>query len=154
MNDPKKIILHCSATDDREDISAATIDKWHKKRGWRGIGYHYVIRRDGEIEIGRPEAEIGAHTRGHNKNSIGICLIGTARFTHPQYRSLMSLLDNLMDKFQIRISNIYGHNEFTISKTCPNLPMVWFRHLLAFHASSATDQTSKIEMSWENLPGV
>ena len=76
MRDVNKIIIHCSATQEGKEISAATIDEWHKARGWRGIGYHYVIGLDGMIEYGRPITETGAHVKGHNKGSIGICYIG------------------------------------------------------------------------------
>ncbi len=76
MRDIDKIIVHCSATQEGKHISAATIDKWHKKRGWRGIGYHYVVGLNGNIEYGRNIYESGAHVKGHNKGSIGICYIG------------------------------------------------------------------------------
>ena len=76
MREINKIVVHCSATQEGKNISAATIDKWHKKRGWRGIGYHYVIGLDGLIELGRPVEQVGAHVKGHNKNSIGICYVG------------------------------------------------------------------------------
>ena len=76
MREINKIVVHCSATQEGKNISAATIDKWHKKRGWRGIGYHYVIALDGSMEYGRPVEQIGAHVKGMNKNSIGIVYIG------------------------------------------------------------------------------
>lgn len=84
--DPKKIdaiIIHCSATPAGIDYRAADIDKWHKKKGWRMIGYNYVIDLDGTVEVGRPLTMDGAHcnTSGfsglsYNKHSIGICYIG------------------------------------------------------------------------------
>ena len=67
MREINKIIIHCSATKEGQDISAATIDEWHKARGWRSIGYHYVIGLDGMIEYGRPITETGAHVKNHNK---------------------------------------------------------------------------------------
>ena len=76
MKEINKIIIHCSATREGEDISASTIDKWHKKRGWKGIGYHFVIRLNGLIETGRMIDECGAHTKGENCTSIGVCYIG------------------------------------------------------------------------------
>ena len=71
-----KIIVHCSATKPSHDIDVKEVDKWHKKRGWSGIGYHFFIKRGGQIEIGRSLEKQGAHTKGHNKSSIGICYAG------------------------------------------------------------------------------
>ena len=76
MREIDKIIVHCSATQEGKDISAATIDAWHKKRGWSGIGYHYVVGLNGNIEYGRSVYSTGAHVKGHNTGSIGICYIG------------------------------------------------------------------------------
>ena len=70
------IAVHCAATTPDMDIGAATIDRWHKERGFSSIGYHYVIRRDGTLETGRPLNTPGAHVQGHNAHSIGICLAG------------------------------------------------------------------------------
>ena len=70
------IIIHCSATKEGQDFSAKDINRWHKDRGFNGIGYHFVIKLDGTIEIGRQLALRGAHTTGHNKETIGICYIG------------------------------------------------------------------------------
>jgi len=70
-------VVHCSATKPSQDIGADEIDKWHRARGWKGgIGYHYVIRRNALIELGRPIDDIGAHALGVNKTSVGICLVG------------------------------------------------------------------------------
>ena len=66
------IIIHCSATREGQDIGRDEIDKMHRQRGWREIGYHHVVRIDGTIEEGRDEDKIGAHTKGHNKHSIGV----------------------------------------------------------------------------------
>ena len=70
------IIIHCSATKEGKDYSVFDIDKWHKARKFKCIGYHFVIYRNGQIVCGRPISEIGAHTTGHNTDSIGICYIG------------------------------------------------------------------------------
>ena len=71
------IIVHCSAVRPDQTSSAAQIDTWHRRRGWKlGIGYHYVIRRDGSVEPGRPEYMVGAHCQGHNAHSIGVCYEG------------------------------------------------------------------------------
>ena len=70
------IILHCSATKEGRDFTVADIDRWHKARGWRCIGYHFVVYRDGTVHPGRPVEQIGAHTSNHNARSIGICYVG------------------------------------------------------------------------------
>ena len=76
MRKINEIIVHCSATPEGKDFHASDIDRWHKAQGWKCIGYNYVIDLDGTVEPGRPLNEIGAHTVGHNSNSIGICYIG------------------------------------------------------------------------------
>ena len=76
MRDINRIILHCSATPEGANFTAADIRSWHLARGWSDIGYHYVIGIDGTVESGRCISKQGAHTKGHNKDSIGICYIG------------------------------------------------------------------------------
>ena len=130
MREINKIVVHCSATQEGKNISAATIDKWHKKRGWRGIGYHYVIGLDGLIELGRPVEQVGAHVKGHNKNSIGICYVGgveaerdddgewVAKDTRtPEQKESLLMLLKVLKKVH-PTATIHGHNEFA-AKSCP-----------------------------------
>ena len=70
------IIIHCSATKAGRDFHAKDIDKWHRERGFDEIGYNVVVDLDGKVELGRSEAKPGAHCKGHNSDSIGICYIG------------------------------------------------------------------------------
>lgn len=70
------IVVHYSATYPDENTTAADIDRMHKDRGWKGIGYHWFIRRDGTVEMGRPEHRVGAHVGGQNSGKIGICCAG------------------------------------------------------------------------------
>ena len=70
------LIIHCAATKPSMDIGVNEIRKWHLDRGWRDVGYHYMIRRNGEVELGRRNDDMGAHASGYNHNSIGVCLIG------------------------------------------------------------------------------
>lgn len=127
------VIIHCSATKPGMDIGVKEIREWHKARGWQDIGYHYVIRRDGKIEDGRDLdgdgnifEEVGAHTVGYNKNSIGICMVGGindsgaahANFTKEQWATLPRLLR--MIKAQFPAVTIHGHNEFNAGKACPS----------------------------------
>lgn len=124
MRTINKIIIHCSATIEGQSITANTIDQWHKKRGWRGIGYHYVIGLDGLIEYGRMVDEIGAHVKGLNADSIGICYIGGLNAnkepkdtrTIEQKESLLDLLKTL--KRLHPDATIHGHREFA-NKACP-----------------------------------
>lgn len=120
-----KIIIHCSATPEGRDYTIADIDRWHKQKGWKGIGYHYVIYRDGSVHSGRSIEEIGAHCTGQNANSIGVCYIGglsadgkTAKDTRTpeQKAALRSLIEKLKGKFPN--VTIHGHREFA-NKACP-----------------------------------
>ena len=118
------IIVHCSAVRPNQTSSAAQIDHWHRQRGWKGIGYHYVIRRDGTIEPGRPESAIGAHCANHNAHSLGICYEGGLDMqgkpadtrTDKQKASLHALLADLHRTYPHAL--IVGHNTFS-NKACP-----------------------------------
>lgn len=124
MRQITEIIIHCSATPIGKDYIVEDIDKWHKAKGWKGIGYHYVIYLDGSVHKGRSEEEIGAHCKGHNSNSIGICYIGGLdEFGEPedtrtdkQKEALIVLLKALKAKYPD--ATIHGHREFA-AKACP-----------------------------------
>jgi len=100
------IIVHHT---DSGDVSVKTINEWHKERGWSGIGYHYVIRANGDLEIGRPVSKIGAHAKGRNAHSIGIALTGRDHFTWQQKISLGILVRKLCKKYPIK--KIERHHE-------------------------------------------
>ena len=121
----KLLVVHCSDTDDREDLSALDIHKMHLNFGWDGIGYHKVICRSGKIENGRPEYWIGAHVKGKNNISLGVCLIGRDYFTEFQFSSLKEVLREW--KFLYPEAKILGHRDTgNTSKTCPNFDVsVW-----------------------------
>lgn len=125
MRNIKEIIIHCSATRESANFHASDIDKWHKAKGWKGIGYHYVIDLDGTIEKGRPVNQVGAHCTNHNIYSIGICYIGglandgkTPKDTRTkaQKDSMLKLLIQLIMEYPN--ATIHGHNEFA-AKACP-----------------------------------
>lgn len=127
------IVLHCTASPDYLDIGASEIDRWHKDRGWSQIGYHYVVRRNGEIERGRPEHIQGAHAKGANQTSIGIVWVGTNECSPEQEKSLVGLVNILRGKYNVKIENVLGHREAVkTDKTCPNLNMDRFRAELIF----------------------
>ena len=126
MRELKRIIFHCSATEDGKDYTVETIRRWHTSppRNWRDIGYHYVIYRDGSIHEGRPIDQQGAHTRGENADSIGICYIGGLRdgkatdtMTMRQEIAWLKLVHSLRTVFGPM--TIHGHNEYA-NKACPS----------------------------------
>lgn len=126
MREINEIIIHCAATPENKHFTVEDIDKWHKNRGFKSIGYHYVIYLNGAIHKGREEKEIGAHCVNHNKNSIGICYIGgvdsdgkTPKDTRTelQKESLLYLLKELKVKYPK--AKICGHNNFA-KKACPS----------------------------------
>lgn len=125
MRSINEIIVHCSATKEGQAVTVAQIDRWHRQRGWKGIGYHYVVYLDGSIHAGRPEAQIGAHCVRHNAHSIGVCYIGGCDCamrpkdtrTPAQKKALLSLLKELRRRFPN--ASIHGHRDFA-AKACPS----------------------------------
>lgn len=123
------IVVHCSATSNKADIGAKEIDRWHRAKGFLKIGYHYVIRRDGTVETGRAEEEIGAHVLDYNAVSLGICMVGGVdadninkavnNFTNAQFVALAKLLREL--KVRYPNAEILGHRDFpNVKKACPS----------------------------------
>lgn len=124
MRTINEIIIHCTATEAKFNVTLATIDQWHKARGWKGCGYHFIIHQNGHIDIGRPITEAGAHCKGHNANSIGIVYVGgmlngktSDTRTYEQNQSLVLLIKTLCRIFPT-ITAVKGHNEYS-SKACP-----------------------------------
>lgn len=119
-NDIHTIVVHASATRGGVWVDAADIDQWHKNRGWAMIGYHRVIRLDGSVEQGRPYTRRGAHVRGNNTNTIGICMVGGLdengkvedNFTEAQYHALLAEIINLREMFP-NINAVKGHRDFS-----------------------------------------
>ena len=120
------LILHCSAVRPDQQSSVAQINTWHRQRGFHlGIGYHYVVRRDGSVETGRPEYLIGAHCLNHNAHSIGICYEGGLDIrgqpadtrTEAQKASLRTLLEDLHRRYPKAL--IVGHRDLSHDRDCP-----------------------------------
>ena len=119
------IVIHESDTENGKTYTASDIEQWHKERKEWGpskithkyIGYHWVIDVDGVIEAGRHPDEIGAHAKGYNTNSLGICLIGRGKYTQAQWDSLQTLLGGLIAEYPK--VKIIGHNQIS-RKTCPD----------------------------------
>ena len=126
MREINKIIVHCSATREGENYEVAEIRKWHLARGFSDIGYHFYIDLHGEIHKGRDISKIGAHCKGHNRNSIGICYCGgveadgkTPKDTRneKQKTALLAVLRTL--KAMYPYSCIHSHKDFA-NKACPS----------------------------------
>ena len=126
MKKIKYIIVHCTATAEFKDFKAKDVDKWHKQRGWDCIGYHYLIDLDGTIEKGRPETKIGAHCKGFNDCSIGVCYVGGLASdnktpkdtrTNAQKASLLKLIKQLKAKYTN--AKVVGHKDMpNVHKAC------------------------------------
>lgn len=121
-----EIIVHCSATPEGRPHTVGDIRSWHRQRGFKDVGYHYVIYLDGSIHAGRDESVIGAHCTGHNRNSIGVCYVGGMTKdmkaakdtrTEAQKKALLQLLRQLKKKYPR--AKIYGHRDFA-AKACPS----------------------------------
>lgn len=136
------LALHCSATPPSADIGTAEIRQWHKAKGWADIGYHFVIRRDGIVEEGRPADEIGSHVKGHNANALGVCLVGGVdsrqkpknNFTSAQWAALQRLLAELQSRYPR--SQVIGHRDFPdVAKACPCFDAIAWARSNGFRAA-------------------
>lgn len=124
MREITEIIVHCTATRAGREYGLGDVDRWHRARGWKGIGYHYLVGLKGELWSGRPEAEAGAHCTGHNARSIGVCYVGgldeeerpADTRTDAQKRTLLTLLRGLRRRFPQ--AAIHSHRDFA-AKACP-----------------------------------
>ena len=140
------IVIHCAATPPSMDIGVEEIRRWHLKKGWTDIGYHYVIRRDGTVEVGRNNRVQGAHAKGYNHESVSICLVGGVaeekpkgakyapaedNFTPIQYRRLYELIKEMQAMFPD--AALLGHRDLpNISKDCPSFDVRrWFSALIS-----------------------
>ena len=124
MRKIEKIILHCTATPEGREVTVADVTAWHKERGFRTIGYHYLVYLDGTVVRGRREEEIGAHCLGQNAGSIGVCYVGgldsRGRPKDTRTAAQRVALRNLVEGLQRRYphATLHGHNEFA-AKACP-----------------------------------
>lgn len=122
-NKIKLLVIHCSDTENNKNLNANDIHEMHLGFGWDGIGYHKIICRSGEIQNGRPEYWIGAHVKGKNDISLGVCLIGRDKFTNKQFISLEKILKKW--KLLYPQAKIIGHCDTgETNKTCPNFDAV------------------------------
>ena len=117
------IIHHVGNTD--KNINAAAIHRWHRQNGWAGIGYHYIIRKDGSIERGRPLDAVGAHTYNRNDTTVGICVVGNFELSRPtseQFRAAEKLVGAVCNHYGITPDGktVFGHKDFC-KTTCPGI---------------------------------
>ena len=127
MRTIKYIVIHCAATKEGQSFDIKDVDRWHKARGWKGVGYHFFIKLTGVVQLGRDISEVGAHVGGYNSHSIGICYCGgldrngTPKDTRTdeQKMSLIAIIRELKDKFPNAI--VQGHKDFPgVAKACPS----------------------------------
>ena len=119
-----EIIVHCTATPQGMAVSVSDINRWHRQRGFASIGYHFVVYLDGTVHTDRPIDRAGAHCKGHNAHSIGVCYVGGLGVqgcpidtrTPEQKIALHALMVAL--KTQYPNAKIYGHKHFA-NKACP-----------------------------------
>ena len=137
MRELNEIVVHCAATREGQNFTVNQIRQWHKARKWSDIGYHYVIYLDGSTHTGRPLRLKGAHVRGRNTGTIGICYVGgvakdrkTPKDTRTpaQKRALEALIKKLMREHPT-IKKVSGHNQYA-AKACPSFDAhEEYRHL-------------------------
>lgn len=146
LYDIHSIVVHCSATREGQWFDAHDIDVWHKARGWSGIGYHRVILLNGAVEQGRAYTKRGAHVKGNNTNTIGICLIGGLdsngkpknTFKPEQFHSLISEIMNIRTFTgggdEVRVC---GHRDFSPDLNGDGLitPNEWIKACPCFDVS-------------------
>lgn len=128
-----EIVVHCSDTPDNRKVTAEDIADMHLDRGWEDIGYHFVLERDGGVCEGREIDLRGAHVRGANHKSVGVCLVGRSKFTWMQLSSLKTLIEALLEEYKLPLSAVRCHYEYESAikqgKTCPNIDkahLYWF----------------------------
>ena len=163
MRTIRQIVIHGSAS---RFGNALLIDRWHKEKGWPCIGYHYVIcngyphpggqyqpQGDGAVEHGRKLEDVGSHVKGHNQDTVGICLIGDSApgagkppYTLPQLRALRGLVHWLAQELAakgqpVTIQDVVGHCELDPAGKphCPGLPMDTLRAYLAAETEHDAD---------------
>ena len=133
MREINLIVIHCSATRPDRDVTAQDINAAHKVRGFSSWGYHYYIRKSGKVEPMRNLDEVGAHARGYNAKSIGICYEGgldtNARpadtRTQAQKTSLHALVGKLLKGFPG--SKVVGHRDLSPDKNYNGIVDPWER---------------------------
>lgn len=124
----KYIVIHCSDSPPGRGDDAKEIHRWHRQKGFDGIGYQFVITESGKCEAGRPLYWAGAHAKGHNHESLGICLIGQGEYSKLQWYTLENLVKYLVRQNPKAL--VVGHNDLDKDKPCPLFNVVsWYKSL-------------------------
>ncbi|OCP17388.1 MULTISPECIES: peptidoglycan-binding domain-containing protein [unclassified Ensifer] len=148
-----RVFLHCSASDNPAHDNVATMDLWHKQRGWAGVGYHFFIRKSGELEIGRDLEITPAAQEGNNKGTIAICLHGlkSENFTAAQYATVLSLCQQINNAYGGAVT-FHGHCEVA-RKACPVFD---YKRVLGLSAGKLPrDPTApNRDISMPRMPGI
>ena len=144
------IVIHCTATKNGVPVSVEQVRSWHRERGFKDIGYHYLIDVDGTIRRGRKEAQVGAHALGYNSNSIGVCMVGGVGgkdklnpgvYSDAQMHSLHALVADLMDRYPG--CEVVGHRDLSpdLDEDGEIEPHEWTKLCPAFDVSEWKDRT-------------
>ena len=134
MREPKYLAIHCTATRIDQDVSIERVKRWHLKRGWSDVGYHYYVRKDGSLELGRDRdndgdiwEEVGAHVKGFNRDSISMCYEGgldvNGEDSDTRTPEQMLTMEAVVKIITSQFKNIKtkGHRDFpNVKKSCPN----------------------------------
>ena len=134
-----RVIIHCTASDDEADNRDHALTKlhimppdievhWNNKQvncfGFDSVGYHFVVWKTGDIQNFRDLEEMGAHVKGHNGDSVGVCLAGLNDFSPFQMRQAAKLVWELCQAYGLDpLKDVHPHNKYTDKKTCPNFPL-------------------------------
>lgn len=154
---PTRIVVHCTATREGAWYDAADIDRWHRERGWSGIGYHAVVLLDGRVEPGRSEHSPGAHVAGHNADSLAVVYVGglaadgrtpSDTRTQAQQAALLSVVQGWQRQYGIPSERVFGHYELDPKKACPSFAMPAFRAKLAEPAAPTGERLSVAGLPW------
>lgn len=130
------IVIHCAATRPSMDVGIREIRQWHKARGFLDVGYHFIIRRDGTVEAGRDQEQVGAHAKGHNSTSVSVCLVGGVddklkpedNFTDEQWVTLAHVVKSLQADYPE--AKVVGHTDLDSGKACPSFKVApWLASL-------------------------
>ena len=126
MRSINRVIIHATATLPGQDIGVEEVNRWHKARGWKGCGYHYLVRLNGTLEAGRALWEVGAHCKGENGDSIGIAYVGglddDGNPADTLFGCQRQTIQNLLDSLAVVLHKdlqIFGHRDYNAGKSCP-----------------------------------
>ena len=141
MEQINSIVIHCTKTPPAQNIGLEELYRLHRKQGMLDVSYHYIIKIDGSLQKGRQDNTQGAHTQGHNKDSLAICLVGGVNsrgkpedtYTLAQYVTLASVVQVLT--CQHPAAEVLGHQDYPNCNTaCPSFDVrTWYAETINIH---------------------